>query len=78
MKISFKQFFAQLTGARYMDEYRWTKLKYEESLWEMFAFDDSGATYLDAYARRAVAEPDWGSWVKNSAGYFEPEGMVIQ
>ena len=77
MKISFKQFFAQLTGARYMDEYRWTKLRFEESLWEMFAFDDSGATYLDAYARRVVAEQDWGSWVKKRPGYFEPEGWVL-
>ena len=78
MKITFKQFFAQLTGARYMDEYRWTNLQFEQSLWEMFSFDDTGATYLDAYARRAAAEPDWGAWVKSRPGYFEPEGMVIQ
>ena len=50
----------------------------EESLWAMFAFDDSGATWLNVDERRAVAEPDWGSWVKNRPGYFEPEGMVIQ
>lgn len=46
MKISYKEFCAQLTGARWADEQRWTALRMEACLWEQFAFDDDGATYL--------------------------------
>ena len=92
MKISHKQFMQQLVGARYMDEIVWRQMQMERELWSMFAFDDSGATWLSVEDRKqppsqpwidklmawAVTELDWNKDVKNCLGYFEPEAWIVQ
>ena len=89
MRISYKEFHAQLTGARLCDGHRWVKLNQEAALWQLFAFADDGAYYLSPKERRLfseidslkreIYELDWGAKYKNNPGYFEPEeGWVIQ
>lgn len=74
MKISYREFHAQLLGARLCDEGRWTKLNQEACLWGMWAFGDDGVHYVPSSHRR---ESDWGD-VTKMPGYYEPEGFVIQ
>ena len=52
MKLTYKQFNSQLLGARHIDEFRWQAINMECSLFDQFCFDDQGATWLDANARR--------------------------
>jgi len=88
MKISYKNFLAQLTGARLCDEHRWVGLNQERALWEIFAFDDDGAYYLNPQQRnvfravdfldRKLSELDWGAEVKDDPNYHEPKSFVIQ
>lgn len=75
MKISYREFYTQLIGARLCDEHQWTSLKQEDCLWSMFEFDDHGATYRSPRYRHN--EPDWGD-VTKVPGYYEPEAWVIQ
>lgn len=51
MTITLKQFFKQLAGARLSDRIRWGRLNQEAALWEMFAFSDDGAHWLDRRGR---------------------------
>lgn len=46
MKLTYPAFLCQLTGARVTDDQQ-----VEESLWQEFAFDDSGAYHLDSMQR---------------------------
>lgn len=55
MRITIQEFLTQLTGARTIDEQRWTNLHMEKALLDLFAFDDGGAWYLD---RMAIKPPD--------------------
>lgn len=52
MKLTHKQFLRQLQGARLCDRERWGQLDQEGALWQMFAFDDEGALWLDSRARK--------------------------
>ncbi len=52
MKLTHNQFLRQLQGARLCDRNRWGQLDQEGALWRMFAFDDEGATWLDAHGRK--------------------------
>lgn len=55
VKITHRQFRQQLLGAQRSDKVRWQALNYEASLFDQFAFDDEGALWLDAGARKLQA-----------------------
>lgn len=57
MKISYREFYTQLIGARLCDEHQWTNLRQEDCLWSMFAFSDEGVHYIRPLHRHAI-EPD--------------------
>lgn len=82
MKLTYKQFHAQLVGARACDEQRWTRLNMEAALWEQFAFDDVGARWLGVQQRqRSTSDNDWlraELKAMSKPGYFCPTAMVIQ
>ena len=52
MIISHKELQSQITGAIAWDAHRQNGGQVEQSLWQMFAFDDHGVHYLSAECRR--------------------------
>lgn len=94
MKITYREFFTALIGARMFDQHS-PQFGMEKSLFQQFCFEDSGVYYIPAEQRhrwhsaddelmaikrevQAALGLDWGADVKRRPGYFEPKTMVVQ